>query len=182
MSNKIQISATEAGVVRVFAVDIPPDQIATFTARNGSWPLRAALGAETLDPEHAVVFDADDLADLGLPGYLHDGHAIPEDQIEQMRAKLMAQDGTVMVITSPAFGGTAQTLNPRAPLRLIATFTEQRDPITFDALPDASARTPEHEEKPVRKAPSDAAMSGRVATIVLLVLAILVAVMVWVAS
>ncbi len=182
MSDKIQIKATEVGIVRVFAVDIPADQIAAFTARNGTWPLREALGADTLDPEHAVVFDAADLADMGLPGYLREGHAIPEDQIEQMRAKLMAQGGTVMVITSRAFGGTAQTLNIRAPLRLIATFSEAHDPITFGALPDASARTPEHTEKPQRKAPSDAAMSGRVATVVLLVLALLVIVMVWIAS
>ncbi|MEX1236004.1 MAG: hypothetical protein WEB56_13560 [Roseovarius sp.] len=185
MSDKIEITATETGVVRVFAVDIPADQIAAFTARNGRWPLREALGAEALDADYVEVFDASDLASVGLPGYLADGHAIPEDQLEPMRARLMAQEGTLMVVTSRAFQGTAQTLTPRAPLSLIGTFQEADDPITFGALPDASARTPEAEpeaEAPARKAPSDAAMSGRVATVVLLVLALLVIVMVWIAA
>ncbi len=182
MSDTIQIRATETGIVRVFSVDIPADQIAAFTARNGRWPLREALGAETLDPEHIEVFDAADLTGVGLPGYLAEGHAIPKDQIEPMRARLAAQDGTLMVITSRAFGGTAQTLLPRAPLNLIASFSEPHDPITFGALPDESARTPEYEDKPQRKKPSDAAMSGRVASVVLLVLALLVIVMVWIAS
>lgn len=182
MSDTIEISATETGVVRVFAVDIPADQIAAFTARNGTWPLREALGAEALDAEHIEVFDAADLAGVGLPGYLSDGHAIPADQLDPIRDRLAAQTGTLMVITSRAFQGTAQTLTPRAPLKLIATLQEPHDPITFGALPDASARTPEHEETPERKKPSDAAMSGRVATIVLLVLALLVVAMVWIAS
>jgi hypothetical protein len=181
MSDKIQISATETGIVRVFAVDIPADQIAAFTARNGTWPLREALGAETLDPSYLDIFDADDLTGVGLPGYLIDGHAIPEDQIAPLRARLMGQQGTVMVVTSRAFGGTPQTLTPRAPLNLIATLSVAHDPVTFDALPDASARTPEHEEKPQRKKPSDAAMSGRVATVVLLLLALLVTIMIWIA-
>jgi len=181
MSDTIDIKATETGIVRVFAVDIPPDQIGVFTARNGRWPLREALGAEALDDAHVQVFDVADLAGVGLPGYLAEGHAIPGDQIDQARSKLAAQKGTVMVVTSRAFQGTAQTLSPQAPLSLIATLQEPHDPITFGALPDASARTPEPSEKPPRKAPSDAAMSGRVATIVLLVLAVLVVVMVWIA-
>jgi hypothetical protein len=183
MSDKIEIKASETGVVRVFAVDIPADQIGAFTSRNGRWPLREALGAEALDAAHVEVFDAADLAGVGLPGYLADGHAIPDDQITPMRAQLMAREGTLMVVTSRAFQGTAQTLTPRAPLSLIGTFQEPHDPITFGALPDASARTPEPpSEEPARKAPSDAAMSGRVATVALLVLALLVVVMVWIAA
>ncbi|PVA09617.1 hypothetical protein DC366_13085 [Pelagivirga sediminicola] len=184
MSDKIEITAHETGVVRVFAVDIPADQIATFTARNDRWPLRDALGAETLDPDHIDVFDTADLTGVGLPGYLAEGHAIPEDQLAPMRERLAAQTGAVMVVTSRAFAGTAQTLSPRAPLSLIASFSEARSPITFGALPDASAQPqqPEPEAQAPRKKPSDAAMSGRIAMIVLLVLAVLVAVMVWIAA
>ncbi len=185
MTDKIDISAHETGIVRVFAVDIPADQIAAFTARNGRWPLREALGADALDPEHIQVFDAADLAGVGLPGYLAEGHAIPEDQIAPLRERLSEQTGTVMVIASRAFANTAQTLTPRAPLRLIASFSEAHTPITFGALPDASAQPqqPEDDAAPAtRKKPSDAAMSGRVATVVLLVLALLVTIMVWIAS
>ncbi len=184
MSDRIEIKSSETGIVRVFAVDISTDEIGAFTARNGRWPLREALGAETLDPEHIQVFDAADLTGVGLPGYLIDGHAIPEDQIAPLRGRLEAQTGTVMVITSSAFSSTAQVLTPRAPLRLIASFSEAHTPITFGALPDASAQPqqPDPDTPAPRKKPSDAAMSGRVAMVVLLVLALLVAVMVWIAS
>lgn len=183
MSERIEIKANETGIVRVFAVDIPRDGIAAFTARNGRWPLREALGAETLDPEHVEVFDAADLAGVGLPGYLIDGHAVPEDQIAPLRGRLDALDGTLMVVTSRAFGGTAQVLTPRAPVRLVATLSETQTPITFGALPDASARAePPTEADDTHKRPSDAAMSGRIAMVVLLVLALLVVVMVWLAS
>ncbi|WP_113912401.1 hypothetical protein [Roseovarius dicentrarchi] len=184
MSDKIEITERETGIVRVFAVDIPADQIAAFTARNGRWPLREALGADALDPDHIEVFDASDLAGVGLPKYLIDGHAIPEDQIAPMRTRLDGQTGTVLVATSRAFANTAQTLSPRAPLRLIASFSEAHTPITFGALPDASAQPqqPEPEAPAPRKKPSDAAMSGRVATVVLLILALLVTVMVWIAG
>lgn len=185
MSDTIQISSRETGVVRVFAVDIPADQIAAFTARNGRWPLREALGAEALDPEYVQVFDVADLAGVGLPAYLTEGHAIPEDQIGPMRARLTAQNGTVMVITSRAFAGEQQVLTPHAPLRLIGSFSETHTPITFGALPDASAQPRQPEVAPApapRKTPSDAAISGRVAMAVLLVLAVLVAAMVWIAG
>lgn len=182
MSDKIQIKASETGVVRLFAVDIPSAEIDAFRARNGRWPLREALGAEALDADHIDIFDAADLTGVGLPGYLTEGHDIPDAQITESRAQLEALKGTLMVITSSAFLGQAQTLTPRAPLRLIASFSRAQDPVTFQPLPDASARMPEVEEKPARKRPSDAAMSGRVASVVLLVLALLVLAMVWVAS
>lgn len=182
MTDEIEIKASETGVVRVFSVDIPADEIPVFTAQGDRWPLREALGAETLDPDHVEIFDAADLTGVGLPGYLAEGHAIPEDQIAPLRERLTALRGTVMVITSRAFAGTAQTLSPRAPLNLIASFSETTTPITFGALPDASAQRQQPEAETPRKAPSDAAMSGRVAMVVLLVLAVLVAVMVWIAS
>lgn len=186
MSERIEIKPTEAGIVRVFAVDIAADEIAAFTARNGSWPMADALGASTLDAQHVEVFDASDLAGLGLAGYLADGHAIPDAQLDEMRGQLAAQTGVLMVVTSRAFQGAGQILTPRAPLRLVATFQEDRAPVSFDSLPDASARmpaeAPETEGEKTRKKPSDAAMSGRVATVVLLVLALLVLVMVWVAA
>lgn len=182
MSDKIQISPRETGIVRVFAVDIPADQIAAFTARNGRWPLREALGADALDPEHVQVFDVADLAGVGLPAYLTEGHAIPADQIDPMRTRLSAQTGTVMVITSRAFAGEQQVLTPTAPLRLIASFSEAHTPISFDTLPDASAQPQQTDAPAPRKAPSDAAISGRVAMVALLVLAVLVVVMVWIAG
>lgn len=183
MSAPIQISNTEAGIVRLFTVDLPPEQIATFTARNGRWPLAEALGADTLDPDFIDVFDVDDLKGLGLTTYLADGHGIPDDQLAAMRPRLEGLRGTVMVITSRAFSGQAQTITPRAPLNLIASFTEDRTPARFDPLPDPGRQqTDPPAPEPARRKPSDAAMSGRIATVVLLVLFVLVAVMIWIAG
>jgi hypothetical protein len=182
MSAPMKISNTESGIVRLFTVDLPPEEIAKFTTRNGRWPLAEALGADALDPEYIDVFDVSDLQGLGLSTYLTDGHGIPAGQLDPMRARLEALQGTVMVITSRAFSGQAQTITPRAPLNLIASFSEDRAPVSFDPLPDAGAKgAPPPPPEPARKPVSDAAMSGRIATIVLLVLFVLVAIMIWIA-
>jgi len=179
MSEPIEISEGERGVVRVFALDLPKAQIEAFLKRGDRWPMAEALGANHLDPDHIETFDLSDLAGLGLAGYLAEGQGIPEAQLAPKRAALDALSGTVMVATSRAFAAMPQTLKPTAPLRMIAQFTEERGPIAFDPLPAASAAP--KDAKPARKKPSDAAMSGRVATVVLLVLAALVTMMGWIA-
>lgn len=178
MTDRIHIKPTEHGVVRVFDVDLPPEQIKPFNRRNGTWPLQDALGAGTLDPAHVDLIAVEDLDELGLAGYLSEGHGISADDLRDMRGRLAALSGHVLIVTSRAFGGEEQTLSPRAPLHLVATFTEDRPPVSFDPLPSQAARGVTGGKPP----PSDAAMSGRVASIALLVLFLLVALVVWVAS
>lgn len=180
MSERIAIKATEQGVVRVFAVDLPDDALKAFNARNGTWPLRDALGADTLDIAHIEVFPVSDLKGVGLAGYLDQGLGIPDDQIEGMRPQLAALTGAVLILRSAAFGGVAQDLTPRAPLRLIATFSEADAPISFAPLPADGAQG--HLAQVSKPRPSNAAMSGRIATIALLALFALVGLMIWVAS
>ncbi len=178
MTDRITIKNTEHGVVRVFDVDLTPEEIKPFNRRNGIWPLQQALGADTLDPDHIELFPVEDLDELGLARYLEEGHGIDADEIAEMRQRLDGLSGHVLIVKSRAFGGTAQTLEPRAPLRLIASFNEDRAPVSFDPLPSEGARGTTGGKPP----PSPAAMSGRVASIALLVLFLLVAVVVWVAS
>lgn len=184
MSDTIEVKSSERGVVRLFDVDLPAKDIATFVRRNGNWPLCEALGAEYLDQDRIEVFDVADLTGVGLAGYLQEGMGIPSDQIAPLRERLNALAGAVLVVPSSAFGGTAQTLTPRAPLSLVASLMEAGDTVTFRPLPDESARSgPESAETaPIPKKTSDSAMSGRVAMIALLLLALLVALMVWVAA
>ncbi|WP_397543614.1 hypothetical protein [Roseovarius salis] len=139
MSERIEVKAGERGRVWVFAVDLEPAGLDEFMRHDGRWPVQEALGAETLDPEHVEVFPVSDLEGLGLSGYLSEGHGIPEDQLSDMRARLDAQTGPVMVLTSRAFHGTGQTLTPRAPLRLLASFSEERPPVSFAPLPSGDA-------------------------------------------
>lgn len=180
MSQTIQISATEQGVVRVFAVDLPASELENFTRSNGTWPLRDALGAEALNVERIEIFDVSDLSGMGLSAYLEEGQGVKPEELAPLRAQLDSLKGTVMVLPSSALAGVAQTLEVKAPLRLVATLNEDRPPVEFDTLPDETAKA---EHPPLTPpAPSDAAMSGRVAMIALLVIAVLTAVLIWIAA
>ncbi len=139
MSDKITVKAGDRGLVWVFAVDLDGDALKAFTRQNGSWRVQEALGVETLDPEHVDIFPVKDLAGVGLAGYLEDGLGVPEAQLADTRSMLDATTGTVMVLTSKAFGGAAQTFTPRAPLRLLASFSEDRPPVAFEPLPSEAA-------------------------------------------
>ncbi|MFN3207830.1 MAG: hypothetical protein ACE369_02285 [Roseovarius sp.] len=183
MSERIEIRESESGVVRVFDVDLSREQAETFIRRNGSWPLQEALGAETLDPHYVDMMQVEDLEGYGLSQYLEQGMGVSADDLEDAHVLIEGLKGSVLVIGSGAFGGQAQVLTPRAPLRLVATFNEDKAPVQFDPLPSAGAQVaPEPDVAPTTKKKSDAAMSGRVAMIVLLVLFVLTAVVVWVAS
>lgn len=173
MSTKIEIKPGERGTVRVFAVDIAKDQIKQFD-------VAAALGATHLDLEQVEIFDISDLQGLGLTGFLEDGHGIPADQLSDMRPQLEGLKGVLLIVPSRAFEDQAQTLTPDAPLRLVGTFFEDRPPVSFDPLPSEAALGNVNTDAKPR--PSNAAMSGRVATVALLVLALLVVVMIWIAG
>ncbi|MEP3299822.1 MAG: hypothetical protein ABJO27_25635 [Pseudoruegeria sp.] len=124
---KMQVSATEFGVVRIFTVDISQDEIDAFIAANsdGQSPLSTALGATTLNPTYVEVFDIDDLEEMGLPRYMHEGIGISFDDVAQHRARLDQITGTVVIILSKAFAGTRQSLTPQAPLRWLGTYQEE---------------------------------------------------------
>lgn len=180
MSERFRIGADEQGLVRIFAVDLPAAEVARFAARGPSdWPLREALGAGQLDPQYLELFPVRDLEGVGLPDYMTEGLGIAEADVAEDRARLAALEGHVLVVLSRAFGGVAQEIAPRAPLRWLGTYPEARAPVRFRPLPDEAAKG--QVAGPAGKRRSDAAMSGRVAMVALLVLFVLVAVMVWIA-
>lgn len=129
-----RIKASEHGVVRLFAVDLPPDETECFNRRNGTWPLRAALGADWLDPDHLVFFHIADLEGLGLTDYLAEGHGVGAEELDPLRQRLDGMTGHALVVTSRAFGGKEQTIRPRAPLRHVATLHEDKPPVVFEHL------------------------------------------------
>ena len=181
MTARIAVRQGEQGRVWVFAVDLDGEDLSAFTRRNGGWPLQQALGAEALDPNHVEVFPVSDLEGVGLARYLEEGHGVPPDQLADMRARLDAQAGTVMVLTSRAVRGATQTLTPRTPLRLLASFSEEHSPVRFEPLPSGGAAPPTAIPEKTRGT-SNSALSGRVAMVALLVLFALVGVMIWIAA
>lgn len=144
MSGGFEVKTSERGIVRLFLIDLPDDAlIDAFTDSDTvPWPLQQALGAETLDPDHVESFALRDLEGLGLSGYMAEGLGIREDEIAADRTRLDALDGHLLVVTSPAFRAQAQVIRPRAPLRWVGTYTEDRAPVSFTPLPDAAATGP----------------------------------------
>ena len=169
MSTPVKISATEHGVIRVFAWD--GDDV------PGLDEVKAALGARELHDSHVDIIDLNDLDEYGLSGYLTEGLGVAKDEVAPLAPRFGILKGRVVVISSPAFGGVAQSLTVRAPLRPLATLNEMREDIRFEELPAGATRA--EADKPRA---SNAAMSGRIAALALLIMFALVALMVWIAA
>jgi hypothetical protein len=116
----LTIPANEQGRVRVFALDMPAEQL-RFLHENDS--AGDTLGGVQLDLDYVDIFPVSDLGDLGLPGYLTEGCGVPAAELAPDRARLGALTGHVMILLSRAFAGRATTLPPSDNLTLIATYT-----------------------------------------------------------
>ena len=130
-----EIPADERGVVRIYRIDLPDAEIERFASpepapdvySDDDTPvptLLDALGAEVLDWDHVDVFPVSNLAAIGLSAYLIEGLGVPLDDIEGARARIDAVEGHVLVLSSQAFAGKAQRIDPRPPLRPVGTFRE----------------------------------------------------------
>lgn len=170
MSDRIAIPKGETGMVRLFAFaeGAPPD-IST---------LETALGT-VLDPAQVDLIALADIAEIGLSSYLITGMGVPEAALEGDAARLDALKGHVAILRSVAFERPAD-LTVTQPLRWIGTYSESQPDMRQSALhSEAAQRQPAAQAKPPM---SDARISGMVATVVLLVLFALVAVMIWIAA
>lgn len=132
MSNVIEIPKLETGVVRVFSVSLPHSEAMTFALDPHAQA--HALGVPEIDPEYARVFPVEDLQSVGLTGYLTEGLGISPETIGADKARLDAIEGHVAVITSKAFGQDGATLRVVPPLKLIGTYAEKHDPVSFSDL------------------------------------------------
>lgn len=132
----MQIKASEHGVVRLFAIDLPPAEATEFDVDA----LGAALGGIALDAEHVDLIAPEDLDDLGLDGYLIHGIGVSKSEVVQLRPQIKALKGHVALIRSAAFGGMAPTLTPQKPLRWIASFGETPLDLTSGPLQSKSAK------------------------------------------
>ena len=135
----VTIPATETGMVRVWAIRLPLTRAPAFARPGPDWPLKAALGADWLDPAKVEAFDVADLAGLGLAGYLTAGHGVDEDALAPDADRLAAVDGWVAVVPSSAFGGRAQEIDPQAPLDFLGAWPELRARPATDRLVSEAA-------------------------------------------
>lgn len=175
----LRINGSETGVTRVFALDLPAEAVARFVteAETGEWPLRASLGAKALRARFVDTVDLADLGEMPLTRYLTEAHGVPAADLAPMAPQLDGLRGHVLILPAQAFAQTTQVLTVASPLRWIGTFGEERPTPAGPAVESASAAT-----RPAKAPVSHAAMSGRVATLVLLLLFAFVALLVWIAA
>ncbi|GFE52233.1 hypothetical protein So717_39860 [Roseobacter cerasinus] len=141
MSAPIRIPQGERGKIRVFAINQPPEEIATALKKQPKADLaRELLNAPHLSTTSAEIFPMSDLAGVGLAGYLSEGYAVEDDALAPDRAKLDALDGYVMLLFSDSFGGAAAELEPGPTLTIIGTYAELRPSGTTGAIDTDSAR------------------------------------------
>lgn len=174
------VKANEQGLVRVFALSVPPEELALLTEENRVDWLAQTLGLARLNPS-ATLFRIEDLEDLGLIGYLIQGQGVPPTNLADDRTKLAALDGWVAVLPSSAFptAGAALTLSPEA--TLIGTYAEHGVDWSADT-PITTSSAASYSAPPAKPPMSEARISGMVATAVLLFLALFVVVFVWMAG
>jgi hypothetical protein len=180
MSTSIAIPAGERGVIRVFALSMTDPEAKAL--RDDTDAQSTVLGAE-VDPECVEIFPVSDLEEIGLPGYLAVGNGVPAEQLARDRRKLEQLGGWVLILFSKALRDRATTLVPNAALTLIGTYNEaQTDWSATQTLTSEAAKPRAAPSEPVKKRPSDAAMSGRIATVVLILLGLFTWAMIWIAG
>lgn len=174
-----RVPAGEYGKLRVIA--LPTDLAKTLAPPDGWQPLFAALGVDYLQAADIQLVDIAALGEMTLGEFLQEAYEIAPEQLAPVAAQLQAQSGYVVLLRSGAFGGRAQQLVLQDGVHLVAFLSEPGPgPLALGPLPAAGAAG--HLAGPARPTPSNAAILGRVATVALLVIFALTALMVWVAG
>ncbi len=138
----IAIPAGEHGKIRLFQLEMRPEQLAFLRDEPGA--LAQILGIDALEMAQVDLFDVADLEELGLRGYLSEGCGIAVENLADDHVKLDGMTGPVMVVRSRAFSGLQTRLTPNRQIKLMATYSEASDtwratPVTSDS---AKPQTP----------------------------------------
>lgn len=182
----IEIPQGERGVVRVFALSMEAGAARRLKANaapeeaGAPTPIEAALGVTGIDANFVEVFPLKDISEIGLDGYLEEGSGIDPARLDPDRRKLAALEGWVLLVYSAAFGGRGATLDPAPELTLVGTYSEPG--VDWSEQARLRSAATQGTAAPARKRTSDAAMSGRIAAIALLVMFLLTALVVWIAA
>ncbi|MFN3845407.1 MAG: hypothetical protein ACK4RZ_06235 [Paracoccaceae bacterium] len=171
MSDPLDIPIGPERTVWVFAIDLPLPEAEAFAQGD----IAATLGVDHLDPAQTQFVDPEAFKGFGFARYLEEGQGLMPDSLAPDSQMLDALRDPLLLVFRPGLG--QGRLSPRPPLRLIGRYDEVPSPMRV-GMP---AYDPIKDSIPVKakKRPSDAAMSGRVAMVVLIFLAIFVALFIW---
>ncbi|MEW2913010.1 hypothetical protein [Leisingera sp. JC11] len=173
MEGVIHIPAGERGVIRLFALDMRPEQ-AAFLKEPGA--LVQVLGIEALDMDQVEIFPVSDLEDIGLTGYLTEGCGVPRAQVEEDREMLQALEGHVLLIRSRAFGGEETRLTPADQIVLKGTYGERRT--NWSAAP-ATAESAKPYSAPKLSPREARSQARRIGATLFTIVMTLIALLVW---
>lgn len=160
----------------VFLVDLPEPEAAAFaedSARVGE-----ALGT-VIDATFLITFPLSDLAGVGLTEYLVEGMGLDEAAVDADILTLDAARGRVVILQGQAFMGETLDVTAHPPLTHLGTYPEAGAPILMEPLRSEAAKGQLAQGKPAK---SQARISGMVATLVLIFLALFVALFIWLAG
>ncbi|WP_291730107.1 hypothetical protein [Leisingera sp. F5] len=174
MEGVIHIPAGERGVIRLFALAMPPEQ-AAFLKEPGA--LAQVLGIKVLDMDQVEIFPVTDLEDVGLTGYLTEGCGVPRAQVEEDREMLQALEGHVLLIRSRAFAGAETRLTPAEQITLMGTYGERQ---TDWNAPPATAESAKPHSAPKLSPRQARTKARRIGAALFAVVMLLAALLVWV--
>ncbi|MEO1795751.1 MAG: hypothetical protein AAFR53_01885 [Pseudomonadota bacterium] len=177
--SSLDVPAGEEGRIRVFALSMTDSEAKALSQDAGAKAV--ALGVPDIEADYVEVFPVKNLEGLGLAGYLVEGHAAVEEDVNRDKSKLGALGGWVMVVMSKAFRRQVLELDPDPRLTLIGYYRQEG--IDWTPVPvTSSTAEPDMDGDGARKPMSDARISGMVATAVLLFLAVFVTIFILLAG
>ena len=177
MTEPINIPATGTAAIHLFAINLDDSKLKQFADSDAL--LTHILGHIPDRPEQAEIIRLKDIEEIGLTEYLREGPGIDDVVLAPHRSRLDALEGHVLILYPGAFA--SDTVLAPTPT---ATFIAQldRDPPDWtdkQTLHSEAATTPAPPAG--RKRPSDAAMSGRIAMVALILLGLLTWLMILIA-
>lgn len=137
MSEDLDVPEREHGRVRVFAVNMPPEEVQPLidawaqdeisaVSRPTAEAAQSLLGCDGLDTGEIELFPVKDLEGVGLTGYLADGHGVPMAQLAPDKTRLDALEGYVLLVLSAAFRSQPASIVPNATVTLVGTYGQPR--------------------------------------------------------
>ena len=170
----LTIPAHDHGQLRIFALDmVPPPPLKDKTPDG----LAGAFGV-LLNTDYVDVVDTAALGDMTLIDYIRQGYDFEVDVAD--KAALSVLSGWIVIVMSRATDGAETTLDLSPGIRHVTTIGTPMTLRPTSSLESESAKgilTP-----PTKKPMSDARIGGMIATLALLVLFVLTALMIWIAG
>ncbi|WP_136636970.1 hypothetical protein [Pseudooceanicola onchidii] len=149
------LTSGDRETVHLFTANLDEDALWSFVTPDpdtGAYPLREALGVDSLDDTQVEGAVAEDLDGIGLAGFLTEGIGVDEGQIAADRARIDAIRGAVVIIKGAAFDGAHVPLSPKPPLAHFGSWSMTPVATTMEPLRSEAASgitTPAPQPAPV---------------------------------